>query len=146
MVYLQRELAISSHEILVAKRDHAARSLPVRNPFSPPEVSSDSATTSIKGHPDSNISGSEAIQRSDDITIDSTVSVKRRGKGPILMDTDQKTDDSATSKSRLSRKLTERQILSGKTVPRKHCIVSPSVSEDGDKGSKPKKVRRISLS
>ncbi|XP_019093842.1 PREDICTED: uncharacterized protein LOC104751678 [Camelina sativa] len=136
---LKRELAISSHEILAAKRDHAARSLHVRNPFSPPEVSSDSATTSVKGHPDSNISGSEAIQRSDDITIDSTVSVKRRGKGPMLMDTDQKTDDSATSKSRFSRKPTERQIFSGKTVPRKHCIVSPSVSEDGDKGSKPKK-------
>ncbi|CAH8258497.1 unnamed protein product [Arabidopsis lyrata] len=136
---LKRELAISSHEILAAKRDHAARSLHARNPFSPPEVSSDSATTSIKGHPDSNISGSEAIQRSDDITIDSTVTDKRRGKGPILMDTDQKTDDSATSKSRFSRKPTERQILSGKTVPRKHCIVSPSVSEDGDNGSKPKK-------
>ncbi|ANM58694.1 PHD finger family protein [Arabidopsis thaliana] len=143
---LKRELAISSHEILAAKRDHAARPLHVRNPFSPPEVSSDSATTSIKGHPDSNISGSEAIQRSDDITIDSTVTDKRRGKGPLLMDTDQKTDDSATSKSRFSRKLTERQILSGKTVPRKHCIVSPSVSEDGDNGSKPKKVRRLTLS
>ncbi|CAG7904867.1 unnamed protein product [Brassica rapa] len=131
---LKRELAISSHEILAARRDHAARSLPVRNPFSPPEVSSDSATTSIRGHPDSNVSGSEAIQRSDDITIDSTASVKqRRGKGPIAMDTDQKTDDSATSKGRS-------KILSGKTVPRKHCIVSPSVSEDGDEeGSKPKK-------
>nr|VDD64743.1 unnamed protein product [Brassica oleracea] len=131
---LKRELAISSHEILAARREHAARSLPLRNPFSPPEVSSDSATTSIKGHPDSNVSGSEAIQRSDDITIDSTASVKqRRGKGPIAMDTDQKTDDSATSKGRS-------KILSGKTVPRKHCIVSPSVSEDGDEeGSKPKK-------
>ncbi|XP_009106422.1 uncharacterized protein LOC103832208 isoform X3 [Brassica rapa] len=133
---LKRELAISSHEILAARRDHAARSFPVRNPFSPPEVSSDSATTSIKGHPDSNVSGSEAIQRSDDITIDSTASVKqRRGKGPIAMDTDQKTDDSATSKGRS-------KVLSGKTVPRKHCIVSPSVSEDGDEeGSKPKKKR-----
>ena len=140
-IFLQRELAISSHEILAARREHAARSLPVRNPFSHPEVSSDSATTSIKGHPDSNVSGSEAIQRSDDITIDSTASVKqRRGKGPIAMDTDQKTDDSATSKGRS-------KILSGKTVPRKHCIVSPSVSEDGDEeGSKPKKVRRIPLS
>ncbi|KAF8103569.1 hypothetical protein N665_0188s0497 [Sinapis alba] len=141
---LKRELAVSSHEILAARRDHAARSLPpVRNPFSPPEVSSDSATTSIKGHPDSNVSGSEAIQRSDDITIDSTASVKqqRRGKGPVLMDSDQKTDDSATSKGRFSRKPpTESQKFSGKTVPRKHCIVSPSVSEDGDEeGSKPKK-------
>ncbi|CAN8240295.1 unnamed protein product [Cochlearia groenlandica] len=137
---LKRELAISSHIILAAQRDNAARLLPVRNPFSPPEVSSDSATTSIRAHPDSNVSGSEAIQRSDDITIDSTASGKRRGKGPMLMDTDQKTDDSATSKGRFSRKLTERQILAGKTVPRKHCIVSPSVSEDGEKGgSKPKK-------
>ncbi|KAJ0241475.1 PHD finger family protein [Hirschfeldia incana] len=135
---LKRELAISSHEILAARRDHAARSLPLRNPFPSSEVSSDSATTSIKGHPaDSNVSGSEAIQRSDDITIDSTASVKLRGKGPIAMDSDQKTDDSATSKGRS-------KILSGKTVPRKHCIVSPSVSEDGDEeGSKPKKVRRI---
>ncbi|KAF2562686.1 hypothetical protein F2Q70_00016373, partial [Brassica cretica] len=37
---LKRELAVSSHEILAARRDHAAH-----NPISPPEVSSDSATT-----------------------------------------------------------------------------------------------------
>ncbi|XP_056850053.1 uncharacterized protein LOC108842567 isoform X2 [Raphanus sativus] len=131
---LKRELAVSSHEILAARRHHAAR-----NPFPLPEVSSDSATTSIKGHQDSNISGSEAIQRSDDITIDSTASVKRRrrGKCPVLMDTDQKSDDSATSKGR--KQPTESQVFSGKTVPRKHCIVSPSVSEEGDEESEPKK-------
>lgn len=109
-------------------------------------MSSDSATTSIKGHQDSNICGSEAIQRSDDITIDSTASVKRRrrGKCPVLMDTDQKSDDSATSKGR--KQPTESQVFSGKTVPRKHCIVSPSVSEEGDEESEPKKVRRNFLS
>ncbi|CAN6853112.1 unnamed protein product [Brassica oleracea] len=132
---LKRELAVFSHEILAARRDHAAR-----NPFSPPEVSSDSATTSIKGYPDSNISGSEAIQRSDDITIDSTASVKqRRGKGLVLIDTDQKTDDSATSRGRFTRNPTESQLFSVKTVPRKHCIVSPSVSEEGDEESETKK-------
>ncbi|KAG2313522.1 hypothetical protein Bca52824_025079 [Brassica carinata] len=134
---LKRELAVSSHEILAARRDHAARSLPDRNLFSPSEVSSDSATTSIRGYPDSNISGSEAIQRSNDITIDSTASVKqRRGKCPVSVDTDQKTDDSATSKR---NQPTESQVFSGKTVPRKHCIVSPSVSEEGDEESKTKK-------
>ncbi|CAN6923953.1 unnamed protein product [Brassica oleracea] len=44
----------------------------------------DSATTSTKDYRDSNISGREAMQRSDDITINSTASVKRRGKGPIV--------------------------------------------------------------
>ncbi|CAN6917125.1 unnamed protein product, partial [Brassica oleracea] len=47
-------------------------------------VLSDSATTSTKDYRDSNISGREAMQRSDDITINSTASVKRRGKGPIV--------------------------------------------------------------
>ncbi|XP_019058104.1 PREDICTED: uncharacterized protein LOC104813639 isoform X3 [Tarenaya hassleriana] len=132
---LKRELVISSHEILAVKRDNVVRSLLSSRRLFPPEVSSDSATTSVKGHPDSNKSGSEAIQRSDDVTIDSTLSVKRRGKGPILMDLDQKNDDSVTSKTRFSRKPTERKTLSGKTIPRRHYIVSPTVSGDG----KPKK-------
>ncbi|XP_010521226.1 PREDICTED: uncharacterized protein LOC104800176 isoform X2 [Tarenaya hassleriana] len=136
---LKRELVISSHEVLAVKKDVAARSLRGRSLFFPPEVSSDSATTSVKGHPDSNKSGSEAIQRSDDVTIDSTLSVKRRGKGPVLTDLDQKTDDSVTSKSRFSRKPTEGERLSGKAIPRRHCIVSPSGPEDGERGSKPKK-------
>ncbi|CAF2074823.1 unnamed protein product [Brassica napus] len=42
-------------------------------------ILSDSATTSTKDYRDSNISGREAMQRSDDITINSTASVKRRG-------------------------------------------------------------------
>ncbi|WZZ45715.1 hypothetical protein YC2023_041987 [Brassica napus] len=63
----------------------------------------------------------EAIRRSDDITIDSTTSVKQRGKG------------------RFTRKPAESQVFSSKTVPRKHCIVSPIVSEEGDEESKTKK-------
>ncbi|KAH0872355.1 hypothetical protein HID58_069717 [Brassica napus] len=49
------------------------------------EILSDSATTSTKDYRDSNISGREAMQSSDDITINSTASVKRRGKGPIVV-------------------------------------------------------------
>ncbi|KAL9681034.1 hypothetical protein QQ045_012815 [Rhodiola kirilowii] len=68
---LTRDLLICSHDILVSKRDSVAFSILVRSPFFRPDVSSDSATTSLYN------SGSEAIRKSDDMTVDSSSSVKK---------------------------------------------------------------------
>ncbi|KAG6655612.1 hypothetical protein CIPAW_05G229100 [Carya illinoinensis] len=126
----KRELVLSSHDILACKRDHVARSLLVHSPFFLPEVSSESATTSLKGHTDG----------SDDVTVDSTVSVKHRVKVPVSMDSDLKTDDdSSTSQIFLTRKLTERAPFSGKQIPDRPSFASPNLSDDGGWRSKSRK-------
>lgn len=131
---LKRELVFCSHEILVSKRNSVGWSAHVRSPFFSTEVSSESATTSLKG------SGSEAIQRSDDITIDSTVSGKRRIKIPLSMDSDQKTDDSSTSQNLLMQKPRERVSFAGKQIPhRASFVASENVLNDGEKKSKGRK-------
>ncbi|KAL6492849.1 hypothetical protein OROGR_032608 [Orobanche gracilis] len=66
---LKRELVICSHDILASNRDSVLSNLS-RHPFYQPEVSSESATTSIKGYTDN------MVQRSDDLTVDSTVAAQ----------------------------------------------------------------------
>ncbi|KAK1384155.1 hypothetical protein POM88_021890 [Heracleum sosnowskyi] len=94
---LKRELVLCSHEILASNREAVALSALTCSSLCPTDVSSESATTSLKGYTDDYKSGNEAIQRSDDITVDSTIAGKRRIKFPVSMDNDQKTDDSSTS-------------------------------------------------
>ncbi|XP_073285155.1 uncharacterized protein, partial [Primulina huaijiensis] len=72
---LKRELVTCSHHILASSRDSVLSAL-ARHPFYQPEISSESATTSIQGYTDGYKSGSEIVQRSDDITVDSTVAGK----------------------------------------------------------------------
>lgn len=129
----KRELVLCSHDILSFKRDQIARTLLAHNPFFLPDVSSESATTSLKGHTDDYKSCSDAIQRSDDITVDSTASVKRRIKVPVSMDTDQKIDDDcSTSHVFFTRKLTERSQCSGKQIPQKpSSVASRNLSDEG---------------
>ncbi|KAL6962090.1 hypothetical protein U1Q18_037045 [Sarracenia purpurea var. burkii] len=137
---LKRELVLCSQEILVSNRGSVALSALVRSPFFPHDVSSESATTSLKGHTDDCRSGSEAIQRSDDITIDSTVSGKRRIKFPMSMDNDQKTDDSSTSQHLFMQKPRERVSFAGKQIPhRTSFVTSQNLSDDGEKRSKSRK-------
>ncbi|KAK8478088.1 hypothetical protein V6N11_060195 [Hibiscus sabdariffa] len=114
---LKRELVLCSHEILACKREHATRSVLIHSPFFHPDVSSESATTSLKGHTDDNKSCSETM-RSDDVTVDSTLSVKHQAKKvPLLVDNYRRTDDSPTSQSLFVRKPTERVPFSGKQIP-----------------------------
>ncbi|XWS15072.1 hypothetical protein CRYUN_Cryun35bG0062800 [Craigia yunnanensis] len=120
---LKRELVLCSHEILACKRDHVTRSVIVHSPFFHPDVSSESATTSLKGHTDGYKSCSE-VMRSDDITVDSTLSVKHQVKVPVPMDNDQRTDDSSTSQSLFVQKPTERVPFSGKQVPHRYSLAS----------------------
>lgn len=117
---MQRDLVLCSHDVLAFKRDHVARSVLVQTPFFLPEVSSESATTSLKGHVEDLKSCSEAVQRSDDVTVDSTVSIKHRNKVPLSLDTEQKTDDnSSTSQNPFSRKFAERGQFAGKRIPQR---------------------------
>ncbi|KAK9081895.1 hypothetical protein Syun_030732 [Stephania yunnanensis] len=116
---LKRELVLCSHDILASKRDSVAFSVLVRSPFFLPDVSSESATTSLRGHLDDNKSFTEAIQRSDDITIDTAISCKRRVMPPVAMDIDQKTDDSSTSQRTYTRRSTDRTPFSGKQISHK---------------------------
>ncbi|KAJ8551240.1 hypothetical protein K7X08_000610 [Anisodus acutangulus] len=115
---LKREVILCSHDILASSRDNAVLSALTRHPYFQPDVSSDSATTtSIKGYTDGCKSGSETIQRSDDITVDSTVAGKRRIKFPVTMDNDRKTDDSSTSPNPVTQKPSQRASFSAKQIP-----------------------------
>ncbi|XWS23817.1 hypothetical protein CRYUN_Cryun28dG0047800 [Craigia yunnanensis] len=120
---LKRELVLCSHEILACKRDHVTRSVLSHSPFLHLNVSSESATTSLKGHTDGYKSCSEAM-RSDDVTVDSTLSVKHRVKVPLPIDNDQRTDDSSSSQSLFVRKPTQRVPFSGKQIPHRYSLAS----------------------
>ncbi|KAI3464451.1 hypothetical protein Pfo_021114 [Paulownia fortunei] len=135
---LKRELVLCSHDILASSRDSVLSAL-ARHPFYQPEVSSESATTSIKGYTDGYKSGSEMVQRSDDITVDSTVAGKRRVKLPMSVDNDQKTDDSSTSQNVYTLKPMERVSFSGKQIPQRLSVASLNLSDDVEKRSKYRK-------
>lgn len=137
---LKRELVLCSQDVLVSNRDNAALSALVHSPFFPNDTSSESATTSLRGNTDDCRSGSEAIQRSDDITVDSTVPGKRRIKFPLSKDSDRKTDDSSTSHL-VMHKPRERISFGGKQIPhRPPPFVSQNLLDGG--GDKKSKSRR----
>ncbi|KAJ7959086.1 putative Phd finger protein [Quillaja saponaria] len=137
---IKRELVLCSHDILAFKRDHVSRSVLVHSPFFLPDGSSESATTSLKGHTDDYKSCSKAIQRSDDVTVDSSVSSKHRVRVTISMDTDQRTDDDcSTSQSHFNQKLPERVQYSGKQIPQRPSVVSRNPLDDVGWRSKSRK-------
>ncbi|XP_052490654.1 uncharacterized protein LOC105786139 isoform X1 [Gossypium raimondii] len=135
---LKRELVLCSHEILACKRDHVTRAVLVHSPFFHPDVSSESATTSLKGHTDDNKSCSEAM-RSDDVTVDSTLSVKHQAKVSVPVDNYQRTDDSSTSQSLFVRKPTERVPFSGKQIPHRYSLASRNALDNAEWNSKSRK-------
>ncbi|KAL1533687.1 hypothetical protein AAHA92_33540 [Salvia divinorum] len=135
---LKRELVLCSHDILASSRDSVLSNL-ARHPFYQPEVSSESATTSIKGYTDGYRSSSEMIQRSDDISVDSTVAGKRRVKIPISADNDQRTEDSSTSQNVHSLKSLERQSFAGKKIPQRPSAKPRNPSNDTDKRTRSRK-------
>ncbi|XP_051123704.1 uncharacterized protein LOC127246404 isoform X2 [Andrographis paniculata] len=120
---LKRELVLCSHDVLATSRDSVLSAL-ARHPFYQPDFSSESATTSVRGLTDSHRSGSGSVQRSDDITIDSTVAGKRRVRLPTSMDN----DDSSTSQNLNMVKPQERASFSGKQIPQRG-IAARSLTE-----------------
>lgn len=137
---LQRELVLCSHDILAVKRDHIARSLLVHSTFVRPDVSSESATTSLKGPTDGYRSCSEAIQRSDDITVDSTISVKHQTNVPVTVDDPRIDDDSSTSQSHFTRRHIEKPQFAGKQIPHRPSVATRNLLDDGGWRSKSRKV------
>ncbi|KAL0314248.1 UNVERIFIED_CONTAM: Lysine-specific demethylase 4B [Sesamum angustifolium] len=135
---LKRELVLCSHDILASSRDSVLSAL-ARHPFYQPEVSSESATTSIKGYTDGYKSGSDMVQRSDDITVDSAVAGKRRVKLPMSAENDQRTDDSSTSQNLYTLKPMERVSFSGKQIPQRLSAASRNISDDLEKRTKYRK-------
>ncbi|KAL2231942.1 UNVERIFIED_CONTAM: histone H3-lysine(4) N-trimethyltransferase ATX1 [Sesamum indicum] len=135
---LKRELVLCSHDILASSRDSVLSAL-ARHPFYQPEVSSESATTSIKGYTDGYKSGSDMVQRSDDITVDSAVAGKRRVKLPMSVENDQRTDDSSTSQNLYTLKPMERVSFSGKQIPQRLSAASRNLSDDLEKRTKYRK-------
>ncbi|KAK7282765.1 hypothetical protein RIF29_11801 [Crotalaria pallida] len=137
---IKRELIQCSHDILAFKRDHVARSMLVHTHFILPDGSSESATTSLKGNTEGNRSCSEAVQRSDDVTVDSSVSAKRRVRVAVSMDTDPKVDDDcSTSQSRYNHNIPDRMKFSGKQIPRRAAATLHNLLEEGGRRSRSKK-------
>lgn len=137
---LKRELALCGEDVVSSSKDSSMLSALVHSPYFPPDGSSESATTSVKGNTDDCRSGSEAVQRSDDVTVDSTtVSGKRRIRFTLSMDNDQKTDDSSTSQN-IMQKPSDRVSFGGKHIPYRHKLVPRPLLDDGDKWTKPKKL------
>lgn len=138
---MQRELVLCSHDILAVKRDHIARSVLVQSSFFLPEVSSESATTSLKGHTDGFHTCSEAFQRSDDVTVDSTSFVKHQAKCPLNVNDQRTYDECSTSHhNQFGQNLVERPKFSGKHIPRRHPAATCSLLDDGGLRSKQRKV------
>lgn len=127
-------MVLCSHDILASRRDFTAYKALVKSSFCPPGVSSESATTSVD-----NKSYSGTIQRSEDITVDSTISGKRSIR--LSLDMDRKTDDSSTSRPTFKRKIADKTSYSGKQLPNRTQSVSfRSSVDDGEKRFKAKKV------
>ncbi|GAB2236098.1 hypothetical protein Droror1_Dr00027833 [Drosera rotundifolia] len=138
---LKRELVVCSHDVLASKRDSMAFSMLVRTPFLPAEVSSESATTSVNGHGDgSQSSGSRALQKSDDATVDTRLSFRRRIKLPVSNDTEQKTDDSSTSQHLPTLKPMDRVTFGGKQIPYRASLANRNIPEGGEIQLKSRKL------
>ncbi|CAI0446121.1 unnamed protein product [Linum tenue] len=137
---LKRDLVICSHSILASKRDHTAHSALVQNPFFHPDASSESATTSLKGNTTDGYSDA-AIQRSDEITVDSAASVKKRLKVTMSTETEQKTDEnSLTSQHTLnSNRPIQRLQFAGKQIPRRSGLHVRSLLDEVDSTSRSRK-------
>ncbi|XP_050376192.1 uncharacterized protein LOC126793646 [Argentina anserina] len=136
---VKRELLICSHDLLAVKRDHVTRSVLVNSPFLLPDASSESATTSLKAHTDDYRSCSDTFQRSDDVTVDSSISFKHRTRVPITIDNDQRTDDdSSTSQIQFTQNISERMQFAEKHIPFRP-VVNCNLLEDGGYRLKSKK-------
>ncbi|KAF8030393.1 hypothetical protein BT93_E2740 [Corymbia citriodora subsp. variegata] len=131
---VKREIVLSTHEILALKRNMVARSTLVQGPFLSTDASSESATTSLNYR-----SGSEAVQKSDEMTVDSSVSIKRRSKVPSHTSTGQKTDGSSGSQNIVIRKPTEKALFSGKHIPQRPLVAARNTLNEGEVRSRYKK-------
>ncbi|KAK4803240.1 hypothetical protein SAY86_001443 [Trapa natans] len=135
---VKREIILCSHEILSMKRSMAARLALAQSSFFLPstDLSSDSATTTSVN----NRSGSEAtaVQRSDDMTVDSLLAGKRRPRVTFSIGGsghDQGTDGISRSHEKNSTpKPGGKAPVPGKTIPKRLLppTASRNLSDDGE--------------
>lgn len=98
-------------------------------------ASSESATTSVH-----NRSYSGTAQRSDDVTVDSTISGKKTIRFSLNnRDADRNTADSSRTLISFKRKLSERGPRAGKQLPQRPAIATQK-PEDEDKKTNDNKV------
>jgi len=143
----KKELVVCEHDILAVKRDYFAFSF--RTPFytSGPGASSESATTSVNNN---SYSGKrqrsdDITVRSDDVTVDSTISRKHTVRFPIdSKDTDRNTADSSTSTISYKRKLDDGELVADKNLEER-AVVASKKPEAGETKSTDKKVWYIFL-
>ncbi|KAE9595938.1 putative chromatin regulator PHD family [Lupinus albus] len=129
---IKRELVLCSQDMLAFKRDHVARSVLAQRSFILPGGSSESATTSLKVNTEGNRSCSEVVQRSDDVTVDSSVPDKHHVGIAVSMDTDPKLDDDcSTSPSNYNHKIPERLQYFGKKIPQRASAISHKLDDGG---------------
>ncbi|OIW04477.1 hypothetical protein TanjilG_01650 [Lupinus angustifolius] len=129
---IKRDLVLCSQDLLASKRDHVARSELAQRSFILPGGSSESATTSLKVNTEGNRSCSEVVQRSDDITVDSSVPDKNHAGVAVSMDTDPKLDDDcSTSPSNYNHKIPEKLQYFGKQVPHRASAISHKLDDGG---------------
>lgn len=125
---MQRERVLCDHDILAKTKDTLVFSYLTHG------ASSESATTSVN-----NKSYSGTMQRSDDVTVDSTISGKKAIRFSLNnRDAEINTADSSRTLISFKRKFSERGSLAGKQLPRRP--VTSQKLEAGEKKTKDKKV------
>jgi hypothetical protein len=123
---IQRETVLCDHGILDKTKDTVFSYLASG-------ASSESATTSVN-----NKSYSGTIQRSDDVTVDSTISKKKTVRFSLnSRDDERNTADSSRTLISFKRKLGERGSLAVKQLPQRPAAASKKL-EDGGKITKDK--------
>ncbi|XP_019430720.1 PREDICTED: uncharacterized protein LOC109338032 isoform X2 [Lupinus angustifolius] len=137
---IKRELVLCSQDMLAFKRDHVSRSVLPQSSFILPGRSSESTTTSLKVITEGNRLCSEVVQRSDDVTVDSSVSDEHH-RFVVSMDTDPKLDDvCSTSHSHYNHKIAESVQYTGKQIPHRASAISHNL-DDGGWRSKSRKLQ-----
>jgi hypothetical protein len=120
-VLFQRETVFCDHDILAKTKDTVVFS------YLASGASSESATTSIN-----NKSYSGAMQRSDDVTVDSIISGKKTIRFSLnSRDAERNTADSSRTLISFKRKLGERGSLSGKQLPQRPAVASQKLEDRG---------------
>jgi hypothetical protein len=123
---IQRETVLCDHGILDKTKDTVFSYLASG-------ASSESATTSVN-----NKSYSGTMQRSDDVTVDSTISKKKTVRFSLnSRDAERNTADSSRTLISFKRKLGERGSLAVKQLPQRPAAASKKL-EDGGKITKDK--------
>uniref|UniRef100_A0A0D9VLI5 PHD-type domain-containing protein n=1 Tax=Leersia perrieri TaxID=77586 RepID=A0A0D9VLI5_9ORYZ len=127
---VKRERVLCDHDILAKTKDTLVFSCLAHG------ASSESATTSVN-----NKSYSGTMQRSDDVTVDSTISGKKAMRFSLNnRDAEINTADSSRTLISFKRKFSERGSLAGKQLPQR-SVASLQKSEAGEKNTKDKKHR-----